>query len=341
MLPHRPRMPMARFQKLAVAALASLVLLIFVGAIVRVSGAGMGCPDWPTCWGCLVPPTKLEDVDFAKLETKLDKFKAKAAREGRDPDSITVESLRGEFNPLKAWTEYINRLCSTPLAVFTLATFIAAFAQRRKRPLVFWAAFASFALVLVNAWMGARIVHSGLKPGIITAHLALAMLMLGALTYCAWRGTDTPWRANVSSGAAGRLRFVLGVLLFVVVAEGIMGSQIREITDEFAKTHHFAPRGEWIGELEKTWLYLVHRSFSWAVLAATLGAYGLAKRHGSPGRVGNITLGIVLGQMALGVIMSQVHLYAWVQVLHVGLASVLLAFVWLWLFGVSRTSERK
>jgi cytochrome c oxidase assembly protein subunit 15 len=333
-------MPMARFQKLAVAALASLMLLIFVGAIVRVSGAGMGCPDWPTCWGCLVPPTKLEDVDFGKLEAKLPKFKAKAAQEGRDPDSITLESLRSEFNPVKAWTEYLNRLSSTPLAILTLATFIAAFGQRRKHPLVFWSAFLSLVLLLVNAWMGARIVHSGLKPGIITTHLALAMIMLGALTYCAWRGTDTPWRANVSPAGATKLRFVLGVLLLVVVAEGILGAQIREITDEMAKAHHLAPRTEWIGELEKTWLYVVHRSFSWAVLAATLWAYWLAKRNGSPGRVGNITLGIVFSQMALGVIMSQVHLYAWVQVLHVGLASVLLALVWLWLFGVSRPSER-
>lgn len=334
-------MPLARFQKVAAAALVSLLVLIFVGAVVRVTGAGMGCPDWPTCWGCLVPPTKIEDVDFSKLEAKLGKFKEKAGREGRDPDTITLESLRSEFNPLKAWTEYINRLCATPLALLTLATFILAFWQRHKRPLVFWAAFLSFALVLVNAWMGARIVHSGLKPGIITTHLALAMLMLGTLMYCAWRGTDRPWRAAVSPAAAGRLRIALLALLVLTVAEGIMGSQIREITDEMAKTHHHAPRSEWIGELEQVWIYVVHRSFSWAVLAAAIWAYWIAWRNGSPGRTGKIVLGIVIAQMVLGLIMSQIHLYAWVQLLHVGLAAVLLSFVWLWLFGAWRVGRNR
>lgn len=329
---------MARFQKLATAALISVLLLMFVGAIVRVTGSGMGCPDWPTCWGCLIPPTKVEQVDFNKLP--IERFQKRAEREGRDPATITREELRTEFNPRHVWTEFINRLCSLPVGFFSLATFIAAFWQRGKRPLVFWSAFASLFLVLVNAWMGARVVYSGLKPGVLTTHLALAMLLLGTLSYCAWRGTDHPWRASIHPEAAGRLRVALLVLLGVVVAEGIMGSQIRELTDEMAKSHHLSPRSEWIGELEQRWIYLIHRSFSWAVLAASLWAYRIAGRQGRPGRVGTAVLGIVLAQMVLGVVMSQIHLYAWVQVLHVGLAAVLLALVWLWLFGVWRAGSK-
>ena len=85
---------MERFQKVALAALVSLFLLIFMGAIVRVTGSGMGCPDWPTCWGCLIPPWNVEQVDFEKLD--IEKFRAKAERAGRDPATITVESLRAE-----------------------------------------------------------------------------------------------------------------------------------------------------------------------------------------------------------------------------------------------------
>jgi cytochrome c oxidase assembly protein subunit 15 len=119
-----------------------------------------------------------------------------------------------------------------------------------------------------------------------------------------------------------------------------MGSQIRELTDEMAKSHHLAPRAEWIGELEHRWIYLVHRSFSWAVLAATIWAFLIARREGAAGKVGTTVLGIVLAQMVLGVIMSQIHLYAWVQVVHVGLAAVLLSFVWLWLFGSWRAASK-
>jgi heme a synthase len=332
-------MGMNRFQKLATAALVSVLVLMFVGAIVRVTGAGMGCPDWPTCWGCLIPPTKIEQVDFSKLP--IEKFQNKAQRMGRDPETISEESLRREFNPRHVWTEFANRLTSLPVGFFSLVTFIAAFWQRERRPLVFWMAFTSLAVVLINAWMGARVVYSGLAPGVLTAHLALAMSLLGTLAYCVWRGTDTPWRIRMADGPRAKLRVAVWVLLVVILVEGILGSQIREMTDELAKFHKDSPRSTWIGELERSWIYLFHRSFSWVVLGATVWAWLLTKRHreGGAGRVEKVVLGIVLAQMVLGVVMAQVHIYSWVQVLHVGLSAILLTFVWLWCFGISRTVE--
>ncbi len=332
-------MSMTRFQKLATGALVSVLALMFVGAIVRVTGAGMGCPDWPTCWGCLIPPTSVEQVNFEKLP--LEKFQAKAKRMGRDPATITRESLRAEFNPRHVWTEFINRMFSLPVGFFSIATFIAAFWQRDRRPLVFWLAFSSFVLVLVNAWMGARVVYSGLSPGVLTTHLALAMTLIGTLAFCAWNGTDTPWRIRMEPAALSNTRFAVTALLIVIVAEGIMGSQVREMTDELAKSHLNTPRSMWIMELERSWLYLVHRSFSWLVLGAVIVAWKLTKKHrmGGPGRVEKIALGIVVAQMLLGVVMSQVHIYNWVQVVHVGLAAILLAFVWLWRFGLSKGKQ--
>ncbi|MCP4847128.1 MAG: heme A synthase, partial [Verrucomicrobiaceae bacterium] len=53
---------MNNFQKTALAALLATILLLFVGAIVRVSGSGLGCPDWPRCWGALWPPSSIEEV---------------------------------------------------------------------------------------------------------------------------------------------------------------------------------------------------------------------------------------------------------------------------------------
>ena len=331
-----PAMAMTRFQKLSVAALVSVLFLMFVGAVVRVSGAGMGCPDWPTCWGCLIPPTSVEEVDFDKLP--IERFQKKAERMGRDPATITEESLRAEFNPRHVWTEYFNRLCSLPVGFFSLATFIAAFWQRGKRPLVFWMAFGSLVVVLVNAWMGARVVYSGLKPGVLTTHLALAMALTGMLSYCAWRGTDHPWRIRASAGALGKLRLAVTILLVIVVTEGILGARVREMTDELAKFHVDAPRATWIAELEGSWKYLFHRSFSWVILCGTLWAWWLASKHcdGGTGWVERTVLGIVLVQMILGLVMAQVHIYSWVQVLHVGLAAVLLTFTWLWRFGLSR-----
>ena len=329
-----------RFQKLATSALVAVLVLMFVGAIVRVTGAGMGCPDWPTCWGCLIPPTRVEQVDFAKLP--IEKFQRKAERMGRDPATISEESLRREFNPRHVWTEFMNRLTSLPVGFFSLATFIAAFWQRGKRPLVFWLAFAALATVLINAWMGARVVYSGLAPGVLTTHLALAMTLIGMLVYCAWRGTDTPWRIRMDAAPLSRLRVAVSVLLAVIVAEGIIGAQVREMTDELAKAHANAPRATWAQELEESWKYVIHRSFSWVVLGTTVWAWLLTKRHrsGGAGTVEKVVMGIVISQMVLGVVMAQIHIYAWVQVLHVGLAAILLTFVWLWRFGLTGARTR-
>ncbi|MFZ9936459.1 MAG: COX15/CtaA family protein [Luteolibacter sp.] len=334
-------MPLTRFQKLATAALVSVLFLMFVGAIVRVTGAGMGCPDWPTCWGCLIPPTAVEQVDFEKLP--IERFRSKAERMGRDPATITEETLRAEFNPRHVWTEFINRLCSLPVGFFSLATFIAAFWQRPKRPLVFWMAFGSLAIVLINAWMGARVVYSGLKPGVLTAHLALAMVLTGTLMYCAWRGTDRPWRIVMPENRLKHTRLAVALLMVSCIASGILGAQVREMTDALAKFHDNAPRETWIAELEQSWIYLAHRSFSWVVLAITLWAWLLTRRHrqGGAGKVEHVVFAIVLAQMLLGLVMAQIHIYSWVQVLHVGLAAVLLSFVWLWLFGLSpKTTTR-
>ena len=76
----------------------------------------------------------------------------------------------------------------------------------------------SLVLVGVNAWMGARVVYSGLKPGVLTTHLALAMMLTGTLAYCAWRGTDRPWRVDIDGTARRRLRVAVGLLLLTVVA---------------------------------------------------------------------------------------------------------------------------
>ena len=57
-------------QKLALLSIVLLIVLIFAGAVVRVTGSGLGCPDWPTCWGEFIPPTSIEQVDESYLEKK-------------------------------------------------------------------------------------------------------------------------------------------------------------------------------------------------------------------------------------------------------------------------------
>lgn len=333
---------MTRFQRLALAAFICVEVLLFVGAVVRATGSGLGCPDWPFCYGCMVPPTKAEDIDFTKIN--MEKFRAKAARLGRDPSTITPESLRASFDPVATWVEYVNRLTSLPVGLSVLLLMIASVGElRRKRPWVFLAAVSSFVLVLVNAWLGARVVLSGLKPGIITLHMALTVLLLCVLVFTAWRGTDTPWRLTAaSSGALRATRWVALTLFALIIMEGIMGSQVREMTDELSLRHAGEQRALWVAELEETWVYVLHRSFSWLVLGAALWFGARAKQ--ALGRLRWLELsivGIVLTQMVLGIVLAHVGIVRVVQILHIGLSSLLVSALFLWLLGSRESSPLK
>lgn len=326
------------FQKVAAAACVALIVLIFVGAIVRASGAGMGCPDWPTCWGCLIPPTSADQIDPAKLD--IEKYRMKAAVHGIDPATITKESIIANYNPVHTWIEYINRLTSMPLSLLTLATFImAVWRKNRIRSVVVMSAIALL-LLGINGWMGARIVYSGLKPGIITIHMALAIAMLCVLVFVAWRGSDAPWRLAASScrGGISKLAWLLFIL---VLAEGVLGSQIREKTDELKQTHAAAPRSEWVGELEHSATYLIHRSASWAILIVAVIFFlkALKAKTGAP-LLERVILGVVLAQMVLGLILSQWGILPFAQVMHIGLSSILVSALFLWLLASSRMDLR-
>ena len=322
---------MERFQKLALAALISVLLLLVVGAIVRATGSGLGCPDWPTCWGSLIPPTRAEQVDLDKIN--LEKFRLKAERHGRDPATITRESLRAEFNPVHTWVEYINRLFAMPVGILTLTLMVASFWQWSRRPWVCTISVAAFLLVLLNAELGRRVVLSGLKPGVITLHMALAIILLCLLVYVAWRGRPDPWHRPLA-GRAGRAAWVAGLGVFLLtVAEGVMGAQVRELTDEMAMSRGEESRAAWTAELEGSVVYLVHRSFSWLIVVGSAAFLVLVgKSHvGGLGWPEKLIAALVGALLVMGVVLAHVGVLPVVQVLHVGAAAVLVAALFFWL----------
>ncbi len=320
---------MERFQKLAISALISVLLLLFVGAIVRATGSGLGCPDWPTCWGKLVPPTKADQVDFEKID--LEKFRRKAERFGRDPAEVTRESLRAEFDPVHTWVEYINRLCAMPVGILSLALMIASFCRKKRSGIVCLMSVSAFALVLVNAWLGRSVVLSGLKPGMITLHVGLAIILLCVLVYVSWKGCEDPAR-RVLEGQKGKVAWILGIIIFALtVAEGVLGAQVRELTDELAKNAGSDERALWTRELEKSGVYLVHRSFSWLIVVGT-GALLILLRQ-SPSGIWwpDKMIGFLVGSLlVMGVLLAHVGILPEVQVLHVGAAALLVSVLFFW-----------
>lgn len=324
--------------RLAWIALVCLIILIVAGAIVRVTGSGLGCPDWPTCWGRLIPPTSADQIDIEKLD--ISKFKRQAERRGMDPDSITRETVLESFDPVHTWIEFINRLVSLPLGFAVLVLAVVSLKSQRHRMLVAILSWIALINVLFNAFLGAKVVRSGLQPGIITLHMALAFLLISILITIIWLSRPDPAPVSISKSCWKRLLIVSLIFFACLFAEGLMGSQLREQTDELGKVVEGLSRKDWVGELEKTWIYKVHRSFSWTLFLTSGLMFFWTRKLGEPQlREPKFILCLIIAMMIMGIVLGHIAIFAVVQVLHVGTTAVLLALTWHWILRLFRVGS--
>lgn len=341
--------------RVAWVALVSVIVLVLVGATVRVTGSGLGCPDWPFCWGCVIPPTSVDQIDVDKID--LAKFKRQATRRGIDPDSITKETVLASFNPVHTWIEFVNRLTSLPLGLSTLVLAISSFCATRNRRWVIGLSWFCLVDVLANAIMGAIVVRSGLQPGIITLHMALAFLLIAVLVTVIWLTRPMADREKDKATLEGKIAFVKPILVASLIffvclfLEGLMGSQLREQTDELAHaaaasviessdvttdtayaTGEGLARDNWIEQLETTLIYKAHRSFSWTLLiTSSLMLYWTRKLSVAELKEPKLIFAMVIAMMLMGVVLAHVAIFQAVQVLHVGTTAVMLAVTWHWI----------
>lgn len=226
------------YQKVAITTVFATLFLIFVGGLVRASGAGLGCPDWPKCFGMWIPPTSLADLPAG--------FEA------------------SEFNVFKTWTEYINRLVGVLIGFLILSTFLLSFKYRKKEPAVFYSSMGAFILVLFQGWLGGRVVISGLNEWLITVHMVVAMLIITVLLYAVFKASSNLFVVNISPKIQ-RYLYWSGLLLFVFsLAQLVLGTQVREAVDVIKDATGSPPRDAWLSRVGAIDEY--HRTFSWAVL---------------------------------------------------------------------------
>lgn len=319
--------------RLAWIALVSLIVLVIAGATVRVTGSGLGCPDWPTCWGCLIPPTSVNQIDVSNLD--LDKFKTHAARKGIDPDTITRETVLESFDPVRTWIEFTNRLASLPLGVATLLLALVSFGAKQNRAWIVGLSFFCLLDVVANAIMGAIVVRSGLQPGIITLHMGLAFLLIAVLVTIIWLSRPEKLDSVTSTPLGTRLKIVSMVFFLCLFGEGLLGSQLREQTDELAitaETEQGIEREKWSEKLAVTAIFKIHRSFSWSLLLTSgLLFYWDTRERDWHVREPRFIFAMVVAMMLMGVVLGHIAIYPVVQVLHVGMTAVLLAVTWHWI----------
>ncbi|MFM8342059.1 MAG: COX15/CtaA family protein, partial [Methylomonas sp.] len=156
----------SRFRRLGTLTIFAVYFVILVGGIVRASGAGMGCPDWPTCFGQWVPPT-------TEAELPANYHEIYAARGYQNT----------EFNPVKTWTEYTNRLVGVTIGFLIFLTAWSSRIYLKADKAIFYLAVSVFLLVGFQGWLGSAVVASNLKPLMITLHMLLALFIVALLIY--------------------------------------------------------------------------------------------------------------------------------------------------------------
>ncbi|MDQ2934769.1 MAG: heme o synthase [Chloroflexota bacterium] len=172
---------MTRFAKLAIAAAVATFVLISVGGLVRATDSGLGCPDWPLCFGDWIPPADLN----AWIE-----------HSHRLVAAVFVGPLVGA------------------VGLITLFSF-----RRRDRPMLAAAAIAGV-LVIAQSLLGAAVVLEQLRADLVTAHLAMALTVLAATIFIAERATHGPLQRSLSHPGLTRLFGITAILVFAQMLLG-------------------------------------------------------------------------------------------------------------------------
>ena len=170
------------FRRLAIASLVAVCLIVLTGAAVRLTGSGLGCPDWPTCYQRQITPQL-------------------------------------SFHPL---VEFSNRLVTVALTVLIAATFLAALRRRPFRTDLTWLTVGLIGGVFAQAAIGAIVVYTKLNPYVVVLHFLASMALVAVAVVLVHRSdreyTRGPGTRLVPRAVLFGGRAVLALLGLVLVA---------------------------------------------------------------------------------------------------------------------------
>lgn len=296
----------ARYLRSGLISLAAVYFLILVGGAVRASGAGLGCPDWPTCFGLLIPPTE----------------EAQLPSNWRELYPLYQDL---PFNRVKTWTEYLNRLVGVVIGLSVTWTLLRSLPFRKSNPPIFYQSLAVFLLVGFQAWLGSQVVASDLRPVMITAHMVMAFLIVVLLIYTVSLSQADALRRIDAQALPAPIRTVLLAAMAMTLLQVAMGTQIREAVDGITNADIVPTRNIWREHFPL--IFYVHRSFSSIILFTNLWlAWQLIRRLGSGHflRPFGYLLGtLVVAAILTGVSLDRLGFPAFVQPVHLLLANLI------------------
>lgn len=254
-------------------ALVLVYLVIIAGALVRMTGSGMGCPDWPKCFGYYIPPTEEKELLFASgkeydkgqviisnksLLVAKEDFKATAKFNLNQWEKYTKHDY-AIFNPFHTWVEYLNRLVGALAGLACLFVFFLSFGFWRDNKKLIVLNFLICFLMGFQAWLGKTVVDSVLNPYKITTHMLVALLIVSVQLYVIYTAQDS----RKSKLFDQKFKWILFIALGLTTIQIILGTQVRESVDTIVESG--LPKEAWIQNPKIN--FYIHRSFSILVLS--------------------------------------------------------------------------
>ena len=296
---------MKNFKAIAIASALATYFLIFIGGLVRVSGAGMGCPDWPKCFGGWIPPLSASQLP-ADIDPNL-------------------------FNFTLAWIEYINRLVGVAVGILIAIVAIWAIIKFSRKPKILIPSIFAGLLVAFQGWQGGQIVATQLKPIIVSVHLVIAYLIVSLLIYVAQRVhyLQNPESESQSVYPTG-IQIWIGILWLIAIAQVILGTQLREAIEHAIKIFPLFTDTQIIAAVGS--IKYLHPVFGiiTAVLAFVCGyklLYSGSKPSSLVWQSSLALLGLMIIQLILGAVMIFVGVPEVAQVLHLWIASLIIGMI--------------
>ncbi|WP_419173275.1 COX15/CtaA family protein [Halobacteriovorax sp.] len=299
-----------RFKKFLPIVIITVFTLIFIGGMVRSTGAGMGCPDWPTCFGKVIPPTSVDQLP--------DDYRTRFSKPGR---------IVAVFNPVHTWTEYFNRMAGVWTGIASIILFVLSFAYKKDNKKVVWLAGLSLFLVVLNGGVGAMVVRSHLHPNVITVHMLLTIFLTFALAQLKYETKPISFERIYN---VDKYKDYLWVLVTFLVIQVVLGTQVREQIDVITNTEPNLARTNWLERLDM--IFYIHRSFSILIL---LGFSYTLRRimqefqdHAFVQRKCISIMLTLIGVVAAGVILAYLAFPAVAQPIHLLFAILLTYFIY-------------
>lgn len=302
---------MSRFQRVGLGLVIGLLALTALGGVVRVTGSGLACPDWPACYGAVIP-----SGDF------------------------------GQFAAYQVWLEWSHRLVAAIVGLIILGYAIVAWARHRDRPRVWFPAVLAIPFLAVQVILGGLTVTEQLEALIVTLHLATAMLILMLVAF-SWVSTfnwpvvsnddEAPLGSDPPAQARSFARFALitAVLVYAVV---VVGSYVTHVGAGPDAGAHVGPGGAACGNQwpfcygglfpdgEYAQWNMGHRFLvaigALALFGASMGMVMLRPRARRLTFLMHGAATLYVAQIFIGAAMIWINFDAWARALHLSMGSI-------------------